>query len=135
MCRSKSPSPGKGQRDGKDGQETREQGWRVGLRAADISLLLAGAHTHTHKDIHIHRHTHRHTDSQMVRAAVPAPKKYERDVLVVGRRGCPPPPQAGAQWDERISLPTRLCSAPLPHLKGAAKAGEGKQEVPPPDPT
>lgn len=47
--------------------------------------------------------------------------------------GLPSPTQAGAQRDECIPLPTRLCPAPLSHLKRAAKAGEGKEEVPPLD--
>lgn len=74
-----------------------------------------------------------HTHTQMVCAAVPVPRPT-RGILSWSAAGSPWPPQAAAQRDEYISLPTGLCPAPLHHLKGAAEVGEGKQEVPPSDP-
>lgn len=100
----------------------RREGWAGGTgariaRGAEISQLLVGAHTRT----------------QMVRAAVPVPRPT-RGIFSWSAEGLLWPPQAAAQRDECISLPTGLCPAPLHHLKGAAEVGEGKQEVPPSDP-
>lgn len=87
----------------------------MGPLAADIPLLPVGAHTHTPDGPRCSAR------SQTLEVGLPR-----------GRlAGLPSPPQSGAQRDECISLPAKLCPAPLPHLKGAAKVGDGKLEVPP----
>lgn len=87
----------------------------MGPLAAGIPLLLVGAHTHTPDGPRC--------SGRSKALGVGLPR---------GRlAGWPSPAQSGTQRDECISLPAKLCPAPLPHLKGAVKVEEGKQEVPP----
>lgn len=87
-------------------------------RAWDLEELrsLCSLRVHT---THSHTHTRSHADAQWCRSGSQDPREgYPCDQPAMG---LPSPPDAGAQWDGCISLPTRLCSSRFPssrmHLK------------------